>query len=148
MEERTRKVRKTREQLQAEAEARKVSPGVYCREIPAAPDHVNCRCVPERMKATDFFNRFGGDMYTPERILRNGPATVVFWVDGTKTVVKPGPNVTPNDYDAFTAALAIKVFGNNSHLKKLIKAKTVVEKPKKKKGKEPAVLEAEAVVEG
>lgn len=136
MEERTRKVRKTREQLQAEAEARKVSPG-----IPAAPDHVNCRCVPERMRATDFFNRFGGDMYTPERILRNGPATVVFWVDGTKTVVKPGPNVTPNDYDAFTAALAIKVFGNNSHLKKLIKAKTVIEKPKVKKA---AVLEGES----
>lgn len=136
MEERTRKVRKTREQLQAEAEARKVSPGVL-----AAPDHVNCRCVPERMRATDFFNRFGGDMYTPKRILRNGPATVVFWVDGTKTVVKPGPNVTPNDYDAFTAALAIKVFGNNSHLKKLIKAKTVVEKPKVKKA---AVLEGES----
>lgn len=119
MEERTRKVRKTREQLQAEA-----------RKVPNM-----------RIKATDFFNRFSGSMYTPKRILRNGPATVVFWVDGTKTVVKPGPNVTPNDYDAFTAALAIKVFGNNSHLKKLIKAKTVVEKPKVKKA---AVLEGES----
>lgn len=99
--------------------------------------------IPKRrtIKGTDFFNRFAPNMYTPKRILRNGPATVVFWVDGTKTVVKPGPNVTPNDYDAFTAALAIKVFGNNSHLKKLIKAKTVVEKPKVKKA---AVLEGES----
>ena len=61
----------------------------------------------------------------PVRILKNGPAMVVFWQDGSKTVVKPGPNVTPNDYDAFTAALAIKVFGNNSHLKKMIRALTV-----------------------
>lgn len=38
--------------------------------------------------------------------------------------------------DAFTAALAIKIFGNNSRLKKVIKEKTVVQQIKKKKGKE------------
>lgn len=53
-----------------------------------------------------------------------------------KTVVKCGVNETPDDYDAFTAALAIKIFGNNSRLKKVIKEKTVIQQIKKKKGKE------------
>ena len=114
---------------------RKVRPGAYVQEVPSAPDHVNCRCavVPtfEWM-----INRALMNTLEPNRILKNGPVTVVFWKDGTKTVVKPGPNVTPNDYDAFTAALAIKVFDSNSHLKKMIKEKTVEQKPKVKKSVE------------
>lgn len=69
----------------------------------------------------------------PVRILKNGVATIVFWTDGTKTVVKCGKDETPDDYDAFTAALAIKLFGSNSKLKKVIKEKTVVQQPKKGK---------------
>lgn len=72
-------------------------------------------------------------MYHPVRILKNNQATVVFWKDGTKTVVKCAPGTTPNDYDAFTAALAIKIFGNNSALKKVIQRSTVVQAPKPKK---------------
>lgn len=64
----------------------------------------------------------------PVRILKSGVATIVFWKDGTKTVVKCAPGIVPDDYEAFTAALAIKTFGNNSHLKKLIRRKTVVQK--------------------
>lgn len=69
----------------------------------------------------------------PERIVKSGRATIVFWEDGTKTVVKRSPDEPDNDYNAFLAALGIKIFGNNSQLKKIIKEQTVVQKPKKAK---------------
>lgn len=64
----------------------------------------------------------------PKRIIRHGPATIVFWGDGTKTVVKRAPDEPDNEYAAFTAALAIKIFGNNSKLKKIVKTFTEVGK--------------------
>lgn len=54
----------------------------------------------------------------PERIIKSGPATIVFWADGTKTVVKCAEGTEPDDYTAFCAALAKKVYGSNSALKK------------------------------
>lgn len=60
-----------------------------------------------------------------QRILRNGPATIVFWGDGTKTVVKRPEGKEDDIYEAFTAALGIKMYKTNSQLKKLIKTKTV-----------------------
>jgi hypothetical protein len=69
----------------------------------------------------------------PVRILKSGNRTIVFWTDGTKTIVKRPEDTADNDYEAFTAALAIKVFGTNSALKRIIKNKTVEQKPKKKK---------------
>lgn len=69
----------------------------------------------------------------PERIVKSGRATIVFWEDGTKTVVKRSPDEQDNDYNAFVAALGIKIFGSNSQLKKIIKEQTVVQKPKKHK---------------
>lgn len=60
------------------------------------------------------------DAYSADRIVKNGPATIVFWKDGTKTVVKHSDN-DPNDlYYAFCAALAKKVYGNNSRIKKIL----------------------------
>ena len=66
--------------------------------------------------------------FTPMRILRHGPATIVFWCDGTKTVVKRAPDEPDNEYTAFTAALAIRIFGSNSKLKKIVKTFTEVGK--------------------
>jgi hypothetical protein len=60
----------------------------------------------------------------PERIVHSGPATIVFWNDKTKTVVKCSENDIYDEYEAFCAALAIKMFGSNSHLKKMICDKT------------------------
>lgn len=68
----------------------------------------------------------------PNRILKSGNATIVFWEDGSKTVVKCPADCTPDDYQAFTAALAIHIFGSNSKLKKMIARKTVYQKEKKK----------------
>lgn len=66
--------------------------------------------------------------YTPERILRSGRATIVFWADGSKTIVKRAPDEPDNEYQAFCAALAKKIFQSNSKLKKIIKTKTEVQK--------------------
>ena len=69
--------------------------------------------------------------FTPQRILRHGIATIVFWQDGTKTVVKRHADEPDNEYTAFCAALAIKVFGSNSQIKSVLRHKT--EEPKEKK---------------
>ena len=68
--------------------------------------------------------------YKPKRILKSGLATIVFWEDGTKTVVKRAEDEPDNEYTAFTAALAKRIFGSNNAIKKLIKTKTEVQKPK------------------
>lgn len=67
----------------------------------------------------------------PKRIVHSGPATIVFWNDKTKTVVKCSENDIYDEYEAFCAALAIKMFGSNSHLKKMIRDKTEEMTPKK-----------------
>ena len=66
--------------------------------------------------------------YTPKRILRSGPATIVFWEDGTKTIVKLSEGEDDNAYAAFTAALGVKIFGSNSKLKKMVQTKTEEQK--------------------
>lgn len=68
-----------------------------------------------------------------DRILKSGDVTIVFWSDGTKTVVKRSNDESYSDYAAFTAALAIKNFGTNSAVKRLIAKKTEIQKPKKEK---------------
>lgn len=100
-------------------------------------EHVNCRCVPDVTKemnkaytssVRNVLDELKSSLYqtiaTPERILKNGNVTVVFWGDGTKTIVKPEPGATLDDYTAFTAALAKRMFGSNSKLKKVIKTHT------------------------
>jgi len=61
------------------------------------------------------------DKFTPAKIIYNGVATVVFWEDGTKTVVKRSEGTKDDKYNAFCAALAKKVYGTNSRLKNCIK---------------------------
>ena len=70
--------------------------------------------------------------YLPVRILKSGIATIVFWQDGTKTVVKRGSDEPESDYAAFTAALGIKIFGSNSALKRIV-SRAETQEPKKQK---------------
>ena len=76
------------------------------------------------------------DMTRPvcTKIIRNGPVTVVFWDDGTKTLVRRNENTPDDPYFAFCAALAKKVYGNNTRVKKIISENTV--EPKERKDKE------------
>ena len=57
------------------------------------------------------------------KIIFNPPATIVFWEDGTKTVVKCSAEDEFNEYYGFLAALGKKVYENNSQIKKLIDKK-------------------------
>jgi hypothetical protein len=75
-----------------------------------------------------------------ERIIFNDPATIVFWKDGTKTVVKCSDGETFNPYYGFCAAVTKKALGNNSRIRKTVDTlgyyQTPYEEPqKKKKGK-------------
>lgn len=83
-------------------------------------DGITVTVDPRRCKRS-----LGGQWFEVRRILRNGPATIVFWGDGTKTVVKRPEGKEDDIYEAFTAALGIKMYKTNSQLKKLIKTKTV-----------------------
>lgn len=67
----------------------------------------------------------------PKRLVRNGRAMVVFWDDGTKTIVKRAEDEEDNNYEAFTAALAIKIFGSNSAVHRIVNKTEVQEKRKK-----------------
>lgn len=70
--------------------------------------------------------------YYPEKIIHNGPVTIVFWPDKTKTVVKCSENDIYDPFDAFTAALAKKIYGTTSSVKTMLKKVTIEQKPKKK----------------
>lgn len=67
----------------------------------------------------------------PDGVLISGNRTIVFWEDGTKTVVKRADDETDSIYAAYTAALAIKIYGSNSKLKKIIADRMEVQIPKK-----------------
>ena len=113
-------------------EEKNVRQGVYCR----------CRVndMPEGESQVSFSGFLNGLLmgfdYTPSRIVKSGPCTVVFWQDNTKTIVRCPADTVPNDYEAFTAALAIKIFKTNSQVKKMIQRLTVIQPPKEKKKKD------------
>lgn len=54
-----------------------------------------------------------------DHVIVNGPATIVFWTDGTKTVVKLAEGEYWNPEIALCFALAKKVWGTNSQIHKL-----------------------------
>lgn len=56
-----------------------------------------------------------------ECVIVNGPATIVFWDDGTKTVVKLAEGERWSPEVALCFALAKKVWGSNSQIHKLAK---------------------------
>ena len=61
------------------------------------------------------------EILSPKKIIRSNNVTVVFWKDGSKTIVRCQNDDLDDDYTAFCAALGKKVFGSNSALKKVIK---------------------------
>ena len=61
------------------------------------------------------------NMLTPVKIRKDGPVTVVFWQDGTATSVRCGAGEQYDDYVAFCAALAKKLFLSNSSVKRMLK---------------------------
>jgi len=57
---------------------------------------------------------------TPTKIIKNGPALVVYWNDKTRTVVKKKPEDPDDIYSAFAQALLKKMCGSTHHAHKFI----------------------------
>lgn len=69
-----------------------------------------------------------------KRIIYNNPATIVFWADGTKTVVKCAKGEKFNKYHGFCAALAKHIYENNSRVNALVNS-GIDDNPEKTKSK-------------
>lgn len=67
-----------------------------------------------------------------KKIQKNGDYMTVLWTDGTKTIVKRAEDEPESDYAAFTAAVAIRCFGSNSALKRIVASAEVIKKKKHK----------------
>lgn len=84
-----------------------------------------------------------------EKVIFNGPATIVVWKDGTKTIVKCEEGTTYSKEEAIDQAILKKLFLTNSHhkrvLKDLISEKSVEQNNKKKLKKEHTNYIQEAV---
>lgn len=55
-----------------------------------------------------------------KEIFSNGPATIIFWNDGTKTIVKREIDDEDDLYDAVANAIAKKAFGSTSKFHKIV----------------------------
>lgn len=55
-----------------------------------------------------------------KRVIFNGPATIVFWLDGTKTVVKCAEGETYDKKTSILWAYAKKICGTSSHMNKVL----------------------------
>ena len=54
------------------------------------------------------------------QIIFSGPKTIVIWSDGSKTIVSCSKDDTYDGYIGFCAAVAKKMFGSTSQVKKVI----------------------------
>ena len=87
----------------------------------------------ERAKKNDTV-KFGMCSVSIRKVIFNDPATIVLWSDGTKTVVKCGPEDTFDMEKGLAMAIVKKMAGNDNRFHKVFK-----QYPKKKK-KEPGSI--------
>lgn len=64
--------------------------------------------------------------FAPEKIIYHNPATIVYWTDGTKTVVKCAEDDEYSEYAGFVAAVAKKMYGGANAINRLIDSKKIV----------------------
>lgn len=64
--------------------------------------------------------------FSPKEIIYNDAATIVYWTDGTKTVVKCNENDEYSEYAGFVAAVAKKMYGGANAINRLIDSKKVI----------------------
>ena len=91
------------------------------------PSNSPLRDIPASQQASYFYPKV-------KRVVYHDPATIVFWKDGTKTVVKCIDGQPYEKYAGFCAALAKKIYGGTSTAKKIAGAK---DKPVKIEVEEP-----------
>lgn len=81
-----------------------------CPGVPKAPEPKAKKIDP--MEAVDFLK--------PRRIIYSGPKTIVFWPDGTKTIVSLMEGQEHDEYGAFCAAVVKKMFGATHKAKQFL----------------------------
>lgn len=106
---------------------------------------INCTTIPGCYEEDDKEEIPFCDDYEPplwgipdiERIIFNPPATVVYWIDGTKTVVKTMEGDRFEKYAGFAMACMKKMFGSTGTAKNIMKEfdSTPESKPKKEEPK-------------
>lgn len=74
----------------------------------------------ERAEKNDIV-RFGMCNVNIRKVIFNNPATIVLWSDGTKTVVKCGPNDIFDKEKGLAMAIVKKMAGNDSRFHKIFK---------------------------
>ena len=74
----------------------------------------------ERAKKNDIV-KFGMCSVCIRKVIFNAPATVVLWSDGTKTVVKCGPDDIFDKEKGLAMAIVKKMAGNDSRFHKVFK---------------------------
>lgn len=87
----------------------------------------------EQTKKNDIV-RFGMCSVSIRKVIFNEPATIVLWSDGTKTVVKCGPEDSFDMEKGLAMAIVKKMAGNDNRFHKVFKQYT------KKKKKEPGSI--------
>ena len=99
-------------------------------------DKVPCkrsRQSTERAEKTDIV-KFGMCSVSIRKVIFNDPATIVLWSDGTKTVVKCGPEDSFDMEKGLAMAIVKKMAGNDNRFHKVFK-----QYPKKKKKEQNSV---------
>lgn len=106
-----------------------------CPDLPAVmimPNHEIARAIHkeiaidysrqsmEQAKKNDIV-KFGMYSVCIHKVIFNDPATVVLWSDGTKTVVKCGPNDIFDKEKGLAMAIVKKMAGNDSRFHKVFK---------------------------
>ena len=72
----------------------------------------NCYCDTDVATAQEVYRTF---KMTPQKVIYNDPATIVFWKDGTKTVVKCMEGDTYNPEAGLAMCVCKKLYGSKYH---------------------------------
>ena len=96
--------------------------------------------LPREQLRTNIFSIYPNRIY-----YYDNDYTTVLWNDGTRTTVKLSDDDIYDEYSAFCAALAKRIYGSNSRIKKIIKTqgRFPLSKEDKKRRKEERKMRAE-----
>lgn len=83
-------------------------------------ENINIRLKRELGINDDIPSAYPGSTFVIDKVIFNPPATIVFWLDGTKTVVKCKEGEEFSEWAGIALCLAKKLYGPNFH--KIFKA--------------------------
>lgn len=101
-------------------------------DMPFIPDPCPIACDECKDKCDDYYDYAEWTVPFVTKIIFSPPATIVFWMDGTKTIVRCSKNDRYDKYLGFAAAVVKKMFGSGSKVDRFINSVAVPDKTKKK----------------